>query len=184
LTKKPPILAITARSARDPLVFLPGNRRRGTCSDAFGDLGKGLGGAVAATGLNYDNFRWYDAVNGVFASQDPIGLGGGQANTEAFVGNSPTNFTDPMGLCDCGCPSGGGSRGQVGLMGFGDSGGSIPVYFSGGGDRSGGCRGHRAHVPMANGRWLAHPQSYGRRTRYGNEAHFERRIRNRNRRLR
>jgi RHS repeat-associated protein len=91
-------------------------------------------GAVAATGLNYDNFRWYDAVNGVFASQDPLGFGGGQTNTEAFVGNSPTNFTDPMGLCDCGCPSGGGSDGQVGLMGFGGSGGSVPVYYSGTGE--------------------------------------------------
>jgi hypothetical protein len=36
-------------------------------------------------------------VDGVFMSQDPLGFGGGQTNTEEYVGNSPTNGTDPTG---------------------------------------------------------------------------------------
>jgi RHS repeat-associated protein len=87
-----------------------------------------LPGAAAAT-LNYDDYRWYDAVDGVFASQDPIGFGGGQSNTEAFVGNSPTNFTDPLGLCDCGCPSQSNPYSPVGLEDFGGSGGYVPVLL-------------------------------------------------------
>jgi RHS repeat-associated protein len=50
------------------------------------------------TGLYYDKARWYDAVDAVFASQDPLGFGGGQTNTEEYCGNSPTNYTDPSGL--------------------------------------------------------------------------------------
>ena len=50
------------------------------------------------TGLDYDHARWYDAVDGVFASQDPLAFGGGQTNVSAFVGNSPTNGTDPTGM--------------------------------------------------------------------------------------
>jgi hypothetical protein len=33
-----------------------------------------------------------------FASEDPIGLGGGQINLYGYVGNSPTRFSDPRGL--------------------------------------------------------------------------------------
>jgi RHS repeat-associated protein len=86
----------------------------------------------AATALNYEDYRWYDAVDGVFASQDPLGFGGGQTNTEAFVGNSPTNFTDPLGLCDCGCPSQSDPYSPVGLEEFGGSGGYVPVCFAAG----------------------------------------------------
>ena len=50
------------------------------------------------TGLNKMAARWYDAVDAVFASQDPIGFLGGQTNLSEFVGNSPTNFVDPSGL--------------------------------------------------------------------------------------
>jgi RHS repeat-associated protein len=86
-------------------------------------------GAASATGLDYDIDRWYDAVNGLFVNQDPIGFGGGQTNTEAFCGNSPTNFTDPLGLCDCGCPNGGGAGRAVGLMmTSGPSGGGGATY--------------------------------------------------------
>ena len=49
------------------------------------------------TKLNHMDTRWYDAVDAVMASQDRIGLLGG-TNTERFVGNSPTNFTDPSGM--------------------------------------------------------------------------------------
>ena len=49
------------------------------------------------TGLDYDDARWYDVVDGVFGSQDPLGFGGGQTNTSEYCGNSPTNATDPSG---------------------------------------------------------------------------------------
>ena len=52
------------------------------------------------TGLDYDHARWYDAADGVFASQDPLAFGGGQTNVSAFVGNSPTNGTDPSRMDD------------------------------------------------------------------------------------
>jgi RHS repeat-associated protein len=51
----------------------------------------------AATGMYYSVRRWYDPVNGDWLSQDPIGFAGGQTNTSEFVGNSPTNYTDPSG---------------------------------------------------------------------------------------
>jgi RHS repeat-associated protein len=41
--------------------------------------------------------RWYDAVNGVFASADPLGFGGGDTNLSRYCGNSPANFVDPSG---------------------------------------------------------------------------------------
>jgi RHS repeat-associated protein len=50
------------------------------------------------TGLYYVRARWYDAHLGRFVSEDPIGLAGG-LNVYAYAANSPTNFTDPSGLC-------------------------------------------------------------------------------------
>ena len=52
------------------------------------------------TGLDYDDARWYDPVDGVFGSQDPLEFGGGQTNTSEYCGNSPTNATDPSGMMD------------------------------------------------------------------------------------
>ncbi|HEX8692781.1 MAG TPA: RHS repeat-associated core domain-containing protein [Longimicrobium sp.] len=51
----------------------------------------------ALTGLYYVRNRWYDPVLARFVSDDPIGLAGG-INTYAYVGNSPTNYLDPLGL--------------------------------------------------------------------------------------
>ena len=51
-----------------------------------------------ATALDRTDTRWYDAVNGVFISQDPLGFGGGDTNLSRFCGNGPTNGTDPSGL--------------------------------------------------------------------------------------
>ena len=50
------------------------------------------------TGLYYDGARWYDAVNGVFVSQDPKGFSAGDANLSRYVGNDPTNLIDPSGM--------------------------------------------------------------------------------------
>jgi RHS repeat-associated protein len=41
--------------------------------------------------------RFYDAGLGRFISRDPLGLGGGDVNLYAYVGNNPFNFVDPTG---------------------------------------------------------------------------------------
>jgi RHS repeat-associated protein len=51
------------------------------------------------TGLDYYRARYYDASNGRFISEDPLGFGAGDGNLTRYVGNNPTNFTDPSGEC-------------------------------------------------------------------------------------
>jgi RHS repeat-associated protein len=48
-------------------------------------------------GLYYDNARWYDPNDGRFISQDPTGFAAGDDNLYRYVGNDPTNATDPTG---------------------------------------------------------------------------------------
>jgi RHS repeat-associated protein len=50
------------------------------------------------TGLDYYRARYYDAANGKFISEDPLGFGAGDGNLTRYVGNSPTNAIDPSGL--------------------------------------------------------------------------------------
>jgi RHS repeat-associated protein len=50
------------------------------------------------TGLDYYRARYYDSANGRFISEDPLGFGAGDGNLTRYVGNSPTNGTDPSGL--------------------------------------------------------------------------------------
>jgi RHS repeat-associated protein len=65
----------------------------------FGDRWKYTGREwESETGLYYYRARQYDAVTGRFTSEDPIGFGGGDANLARYVGNGPTNATDPSGL--------------------------------------------------------------------------------------
>jgi RHS repeat-associated protein len=60
---------------------------------------------VTFTGQEYDanlklfnyNARWYDPLTGRFLSEDPLGLGPDE-NRFRYVGNGPTNRTDPSGL--------------------------------------------------------------------------------------
>nr|WP_320200698.1 RHS repeat-associated core domain-containing protein [Agrobacterium sp. rho-13.3]MDX8310232.1 RHS repeat-associated core domain-containing protein [Agrobacterium sp. rho-13.3] len=48
------------------------------------------------TGLHYNRFRYYDPTIGRFASQDPIGLNGGE---NLFIySNNPSAWIDPLGL--------------------------------------------------------------------------------------
>lgn len=49
-----------------------------------------------ATGLYYYRARYYNPEFGRFLSEDPIGFRGG-INKYAYVGNSPLNYTDPLG---------------------------------------------------------------------------------------
>ncbi|MEG5193567.1 RHS repeat-associated core domain-containing protein [Microcoleus sp. ARI1-A1] len=60
----------------------------------FGFTGRELD---SETGNYYYNSRYYDPQVGRFISEDTIGFGGGDANLYRYVGNSPTNYTDPSG---------------------------------------------------------------------------------------
>ncbi|MGE0133429.1 MAG: RHS repeat-associated core domain-containing protein [Blastocatellales bacterium] len=51
----------------------------------------------AATGLLYYRARWYDAGQGRFLSEDPIGMAGGP-NLYSYVSNNPLSLIDPLGL--------------------------------------------------------------------------------------
>jgi RHS repeat-associated protein len=50
-----------------------------------------------ATGLQNNLNRWYDPKIGRWLSEDPISFAAGDANLYRYVGNSPTNLTDPSG---------------------------------------------------------------------------------------
>ena len=75
--------------------------------DSFGNL---LTGSISTrytytgreidtdTGLMYYRERWYDAQQGRFISEDPIGLDGG-LNLYGYVENNPMSLNDPSGLC-------------------------------------------------------------------------------------
>ena len=52
----------------------------------------------AAIGLYYDHARFYDPAAGRFIKQDPLGMAAGDPNLYRYVGNSPTNGTDPSGM--------------------------------------------------------------------------------------
>jgi RHS repeat-associated protein len=78
----------------------PFGDRRGTAAPTdivFGYTGKYFDDV---TGLQNNWNRWYDPKQGRFISQDPIGFAGGDENLYRYVGNSPTNATDPSGLQD------------------------------------------------------------------------------------
>ena len=51
------------------------------------------------TGLYYYRARYYHPTFGRFISQDPLGFAAGDTNFYAYVGNGPTNFSDPTGYC-------------------------------------------------------------------------------------
>ncbi|MEG4322317.1 MULTISPECIES: FG-GAP-like repeat-containing protein [unclassified Microcoleus] len=61
----------------------------------FGFTGRELD---AETGNYYYNSRYYDPKGGRFISEDTVGFAGGDVNLYRYVGNSPTNYTDPSGL--------------------------------------------------------------------------------------
>jgi RHS repeat-associated protein len=78
--------------------------------DSFGNIQSQTNGAVnfrfgytgrefdAETGLYYYRARYYDPQTGQFIGQDPLSFGAGDSNLYRYVGNSPTNLTDPSGM--------------------------------------------------------------------------------------
>jgi RHS repeat-associated protein len=78
--------------------------------DSFGNISASTGSfgnpfrytgrdSDSETGLRYYRARYYDPSVGRFLSEDLISFEGG-INFYAYVGNNPTNSTDPFGLCD------------------------------------------------------------------------------------
>jgi RHS repeat-associated protein len=49
------------------------------------------------TGQYYYRARYYDPMIGGFINEDPLGFEAGDTNLKRYVGNSPTNYTDPSG---------------------------------------------------------------------------------------
>jgi RHS repeat-associated protein len=52
----------------------------------------------SALGLYHVGARWYDPSQGRWLSRDPLGFDAGDVNLYRYVGNSPTELTDPSGL--------------------------------------------------------------------------------------
>ena len=50
------------------------------------------------TGFLKFGYRDYDPESGRWTAKDPIGFAGGNINLYEYVGNSPSNYTDPSGL--------------------------------------------------------------------------------------
>jgi RHS repeat-associated protein len=50
------------------------------------------------TGVYYSRARYYHPQLQRFISEDPTGFSGGDLNLFSYVHNSPSNFTDPLGL--------------------------------------------------------------------------------------
>ncbi len=57
----------------------------------------------ASTSLYYYRARYYSADLGSFVGRDPLGFVAGDENLYRYVGNEPTNATDPSGLWGDGC---------------------------------------------------------------------------------
>ena len=52
------------------------------------------------TGLQYNRARYYDPTTGRWTTEDPLGFAAGDSNLYRYVGNDPTNHSDPTGLFD------------------------------------------------------------------------------------
>ena len=57
-------------------------------------------------GLYYYRARYHSSRLGRFIAQDPLGFSAGSVNLYTYVGNSPVNSRDPLGLCPaCAAPA-------------------------------------------------------------------------------
>jgi RHS repeat-associated protein len=93
-----------------PNISSQGNLLNHLVYDSFGNIQSQTNSAVnfrfgytgrefdAETGLYYYRARYYDPQTGQFIGQDPLSFGAGDSNLYRYVGNSPTNLTDPSGM--------------------------------------------------------------------------------------
>ena len=65
-----------------------------TSADVYGYAGYAF---EATVGLYYCSTRWYDPKDGRWTTQDPLGFAAGDSNLGRYVGNGPTDGTDPTG---------------------------------------------------------------------------------------
>jgi RHS repeat-associated protein len=70
------------------------NATGATTTNSFGYTGRELD----ATGLYFYRARYYNPALQRFISEDPVGFDGSGTNFYGYVGNSPTNANDPLGL--------------------------------------------------------------------------------------
>jgi RHS repeat-associated protein len=84
---------------------------------SFGDRYKFTGRELdAATGLQYNRARYYNAAIGRWTSQDPRGFQAGDANLYRYVHNSPLLYMDPAGTNRMGAIGGGTYGAAMGVI--------------------------------------------------------------------
>ena len=78
-----------------------GNQSTITDNDPTMEIPFGFAGGLydTDTGLIRFGYRDYDPETGRWTARDPIGLNGGDGDVYAYVGNSPINQIDSLGLC-------------------------------------------------------------------------------------
>ncbi|HEY2883486.1 MAG TPA: RHS repeat-associated core domain-containing protein, partial [Pirellulales bacterium] len=99
-------------TVRDIAEFFGTNDTEVTTHNTYNSFGKLTGGGSSdafnltyaghfndtLTSLQWNLERWYDPGVGSWTTEDPIGFAGDASNVYRYVGNSPTNYTDPSGL--------------------------------------------------------------------------------------
>ncbi len=83
----------------------PGDNQRvfenpGTVVEPRSWFGHQVSGQRDFSGLFYRRNRYYDAFQGRFTQEDPLGLAGG-LNLYGFAAGDPVTFSDPLGLGPC-----------------------------------------------------------------------------------
>ena len=93
--------AVVERYAYDPhglaSVLTPAFAARASSSYGWVHLHQG-GRLEPTTGMYQFGHRWYSPTLMRWLQQDPIGFDAGDTNLYRYVGNNPTNATDPSGL--------------------------------------------------------------------------------------
>jgi RHS repeat-associated protein len=90
-------LADTSGAVQTQFTFEPFGRTT-VSGAATASLSQFTGRENDGSGLYYYRARYYSPQLQRFVSDDPAGVGAGDVNLHAYVGNQPTNATDPSGL--------------------------------------------------------------------------------------